>query len=88
VKANAACTSGKTCGGIANLQCPATTFCNYEGASITACAASDAAGKCWGVPSSCPNSGGTKFRACGAACNGRCQQIKAESTFYSDVTCP
>jgi hypothetical protein len=88
VKANAACTTGKTCGGIANLKCPADTFCNYEGGSVTACAASDAAGKCWGVPAACPSAGGAKFRACGAACNGRCQQIKAESTFYSDITCP
>ncbi len=88
VKANAACTAGKTCGGIANLKCPGSTFCNYEGASLAVCAASDAAGKCWGLPSSCPNSGGAKFRACGAACNGRCQQVKAETTFYSDITCP
>jgi hypothetical protein len=89
VTKNAACAPAKMCGGIANIKCPADTFCNYEGKDISTCASSDEAGNCWGVPSTCPAGGGTaKFRACGAAtCDGRCQQIKAESTFYSDLTC-
>jgi hypothetical protein len=44
---------GKTCGGIANLQCAADEFCNYEEGQGCSGAVADAAGKCAVKPELC-----------------------------------
>jgi hypothetical protein len=90
VTAKGECKTGKTCGGLVGAQCPSGTFCNYALSSAAACAISDMAGKCWGVPTKCPTILiGPTTRACGGkACTGECELIKKQSGYYTDNTCP
>ncbi|MFO0567145.1 MAG: hypothetical protein U0263_15860 [Polyangiaceae bacterium] len=91
VKGSGECGQGaKSCGGIAGLPCPASTFCNYNVASAAMCNVSDSGGKCWGMPATCPSILiGPQMRACKAStCSSECELIKKQSVWYNDNTCP
>jgi hypothetical protein len=87
-----ACATGaaKNCGGIAGLQCPTGTFCNYQVTNAGMCNASDQSGMCWGMPVTCPTILiGPNTRECKATtCTSECQLIKGGKVFYVDNTCP
>lgn len=84
------CKPGKMCGGIANIQCPAGTKCNFKQANKGSCAISDPAGVCWGLPTQCPQILiGPQTREClSNKCTEACAIIKLGLTYYDDNTCP
>lgn len=90
VKSVGACSPGKTCGGIASLQCPSGAHCNYAEKDATSCNISDPAGTCWVVPQTCPKILiGPQTRGCGGkSCSSECELIKAQHSWYPDLTCP
>jgi hypothetical protein len=84
------CQAPKSCGGFANLQCPASTFCNHAGADSSVCKISDAGGVCWGMPAVCPAIPASAFehRACsGGMCADECTLVKSGDAFYHDTAC-
>lgn len=84
------CKPGKMCGGIANIQCPAGTKCNFKVGNKSSCAISDVAGTCWGLPTQCPQILiGPQTREClSNKCTEACAIIKLGLTYYDDNTCP
>ncbi len=80
-----------TCGGIAALERPMGTSCNYELPNKGACAALDFAGQCRGMPEVCePGIGfGPQTRACGAdLCTDECELIKQSVFWHGDNNLP
>jgi hypothetical protein len=92
VRSQGVCAVGRTCGGIASLNCPNGTTCNHEVNNAPACMAADLGGVCWVMPNACPPAAATigpNTRRCGAArCQPLCDLIVAEQSFYVDNTCP
>ncbi|MFO0759053.1 MAG: hypothetical protein U0359_21355 [Byssovorax sp.] len=86
-----ACGVSKTCGGFANLKCPAGVSCNYLLPDAASCKGADLSGTCWVMPAVCePGIGfGPTTRACGEQnCTDACTLIKQEKLYYNDNTCP
>ncbi|CAN5887355.1 hypothetical protein BH11MYX4_BH11MYX4_55500 [soil metagenome] len=91
VKAKDACKSAVKCGGPGPTKaCPAGFSCDMEVASAGGCAIQSAPGVCWALPKTCPAILiGPVTRACGAgACEGRCQLVDKQETYYRDNSCP
>jgi Kazal-type serine protease inhibitor domain len=66
--------TGQTCGGIANLQCPAGQACQFETGK---CNVADLAGVCVTVPETCPKQG-PPFCGCdGKTYANECELLKA-----------
>lgn len=85
-----ACQPSKTCGGFANIKCPAGTKCNFKQPNQQGCQISDPTGECWGLPAQCPQIViGPQQRECGSQkCTEECAVIKSGVTWFSDNTCP
>lgn len=91
VKSSGACAAGVACGGPGPMKmCAAGFACNMQVNGAGGCAMQSAPGVCWALPSKCPTVGiGPNTRACGApACQGTCDLIRDEATYYKDNTCP
>jgi hypothetical protein len=92
VKATGECSPGRTCGGIASIQCPGNdAVCNMKLSTSTLCVAVDLGGTCWVLPNACPSGPGfgPNTRACGAgSCKPECELIRSGEPWYTDNTCP
>lgn len=91
VKGKGECVSGLKCGGPGPTRaCPSGFSCSMLAGTVAQCALQSVPGACWGMPKTCPTVViGPNTRECGAArCTSTCELIKAESTYYKDVTCP
>lgn len=90
VQSSGVCSPAKTCGGIAGLPCPAGAACNYHLADKAECGASDLAGSCWAIPSTCPQIliGPTQHACQSSSCTDECNLIKLMTPWYDDPTCP
>ena len=93
VRVDGACPVGVACGGIAALNCPNGTFCDFQVANATACNGADIGGRCWALPDVCPPApvatGPTSRRCTGNnACMTTCDLIRQERVFFTDPTCP
>ncbi len=91
VKAKGECADPLKCGGPGPTRpCPAGFSCSMVATTVAQCAAQSVPGTCWGMPKTCPVTViGPTTRECGAVrCASTCDLIKAEATYYKDVTCP
>ena len=92
VKAKGVCKSAVACGGPGptDKPCPAGFSCDKQVGSAGGCGIQSAPGTCWALPKTCPSILiGPVTRACSApACEGRCQLIGKDATYYRDNSCP
>jgi hypothetical protein len=93
VRVDGACPAGVACGGIAALNCPNGSFCNFQVANATACNGADIGGRCWALPDVCPlqpaGTAPTNRRCTGnTACMTMCEMIRNERIYFTDATCP
>lgn len=93
VKAKGECAKPVTCGGPGPTRaCPAGLglSCDMMAGNAVQCAAQSVPGVCWALPKTCPTIViGPDTRGCGQVrCASRCDLVRAEATYYRDVTCP